>query len=126
MSDHLGLHTCNQTRARWLEADIEVAPWGSSAAREAVERTCQEVALRCQRVIARYASVGIPDEDGHNRSGSLGQDELEDVTVGDPDPTADPGTATGYRICQFEWADSARPLSPRGVSAHGARRCLDI
>ncbi|MGH3811715.1 MAG: hypothetical protein ACRDUV_04555 [Pseudonocardiaceae bacterium] len=52
-----------------------------------------------------YASVDIPDEDGPNRSGSLGHDELEHVTVGDPDPTADPGTATGYRTCQFEWAD---------------------
>ncbi len=106
MSDHPGLHTCNQTRARCLEADIEVARWGSVAAREAVERTCQEVALRCQRVIAMYASVDIPDEDGHNRSGSLGQDELEHVAVGDPDPTADPGTANdGYWTCGFEWAD---------------------
>lgn len=105
MSDHLGSHTDNQARARWPEADIEAARWGSGAAREAVERTCQAVALRCQRVIAMYASGDIPDEDGHNRSGSLGQDELGHVTVGEPDPTADPGTATGYRTCQFEWVD---------------------
>ena len=33
----------------------------------------------------------------------LGQDELERVAVGDPDPTSDPGTANGYRTCRFEW-----------------------
>jgi hypothetical protein len=35
----------------------------------------------------------------------LGQDELERVAVGDPDPTSDPGTAKGYRTCRFEWVD---------------------
>jgi hypothetical protein len=38
-------------------------------------------------------------------AGCLGQDELEHVAVGDPDPTSDPGTANGYRECGFEWAD---------------------
>jgi hypothetical protein len=38
-------------------------------------------------------------------SGSLGQDELEHVAVGDPDPTSDTGAANGYRTCRFEWAD---------------------
>lgn len=66
MSDHPSLRTCDRGHARWLEADIEAVQWGSVAAQEAVERTCQEVALRCQRVIAMYASVDIPDEDGHN------------------------------------------------------------
>ena len=80
MSDHLGLRIGNQTGVRWLEADIEAARWGSDAAREAAERTCQAVALRCQ-------------------------DELRNVTVDDPDPTVAPGTATGYRTCQFEWVD---------------------
>jgi hypothetical protein len=37
------------------------------------------------------------------RNGSLGQDELEGVAVGDPDPTADHGTVNGYRTCRFEW-----------------------
>jgi hypothetical protein len=35
----------------------------------------------------------------------LGQDELERVAVGDPDPTSDPDTANEYRECRFEWAD---------------------
>jgi hypothetical protein len=35
----------------------------------------------------------------------LGQDELERVAVGDPDPTSDPGAAKGYRTCRFEWVD---------------------
>ena len=39
------------------------------------------------------------------RSGSLGHDELEHITVGDPDPTSGPGTANGHRLCRFEWAD---------------------
>ena len=108
MRDHPGLHTCNQRRVRWLEADVEAARWGSDAAREAVERTCQEVALRCERVIAMYAPVAVPDEDGHNRSGSPRQDELEHVAVGDPDPTA----ATEYRTCSFEWAgETSQTLS---------------
>jgi hypothetical protein len=35
----------------------------------------------------------------------LGKDRLERVVVGDPDPTTDPDTTTGYRECRFEWAD---------------------
>src|SRR5205814_4560554 len=53
-------------------------PVGSVAARAAVHRTCHEVTLRCQRVLARYR----PDED-----------KLKHVAVGDPDP----GPAHGYR-----------------------------
>jgi hypothetical protein len=66
MSDHPGLRTCNQGYARRLEANIEAVRWDSVAAQEAVERTCQEVALRCQRVIARYTSVDSPKEYGHH------------------------------------------------------------
>ncbi len=84
-------------------------PWGSGAAREAVVRTCQEIALQCQRVATMYAAVAIRDENGYSRSGRLDQDELSHVTVHDPDPTADPGTATGYRTCQFEWVDETSP-----------------
>jgi hypothetical protein len=39
------------------------------------------------------------------RSGGPGQGELDHVAVGDPDPTSDPGTASRYRVCRFEWAD---------------------
>ncbi len=39
------------------------------------------------------------------RSGSFGQDELAGVAVSDPDPTSNPSTASGYRTCEFEWAD---------------------
>ena len=38
----------------------------------------------------------------------LGQDELEYVAVGDPDPTSDPGTANGHQACRFEWAARSR------------------
>jgi hypothetical protein len=39
------------------------------------------------------------------RRGGLSQDELERIAVGDPDSTSDPGTANGYRACQFVWLD---------------------
>jgi hypothetical protein len=66
VSDHPGLHTCNQEHARWRAANIEAVRWDSVAAQQAVERTCQEVSLRCQRVIARYVSVDISEEYGHH------------------------------------------------------------
>lgn len=43
-------------------------------------------------------------------SGSLDQDELERVAVGDPDPTSDPGTTIGYRACRFTWTDETSPI----------------
>lgn len=43
-----------------------------------------------------------------SRSGTLDQDEVEHVGVGDPDPTSRCGADHGHRMCQFEWAD---PLS---------------
>jgi hypothetical protein len=43
------------------------------------------------------------------RSGSLSQDELRHVAVGDPDPTSVPGAADGYQACQFEWTDETSP-----------------
>jgi hypothetical protein len=33
----------------------------------------------------------------------LGQDELQRVAVGDPDPTSDPGMVDGSGKCRFEW-----------------------
>jgi len=66
MSDRPGLHTCNQAHARWLGADAEAVRWDSVAAREAVERLCKEVALRCQRTVAAYASANVLDEDSHS------------------------------------------------------------
>ena len=41
----------------------------SVAAGEAVQRICQEAALRCQRVMARYAAMDIPDADSHDPAG---------------------------------------------------------
>jgi hypothetical protein len=41
----------------------------------------------------------------------LGQDDLERVAVGDSDPTSDPGTANGYRMCRFEWVEKASPTA---------------
>lgn len=66
MRDHPAPRTCDQAHARPLEADAETVRWGSVAAQEAVERICQEVALRCQRIIDMYSSAPIPDEDGYN------------------------------------------------------------
>ena len=43
------------------------------------------------------------------RSGSLGHDELEHIGVGDVDPTSDPSTTYGYRLCRHEWADDTSP-----------------
>jgi hypothetical protein len=76
----------DQTRGRAREAAGVGAPWGSLAARAAVRRTCHQVTLRCQRVLARY---------------SAGKDELTHVAIGDPDP----GPAHQYRACGFQWAD---------------------
>jgi hypothetical protein len=55
--------------------------------------------------------MNVPRKLWHHqlRSGSLGHDELEHITAGDVDPTADPGTASGYQLCQFEWADEPSP-----------------
>lgn len=66
MRDHPALRTRDQAHAQRLEGDAETVRWGPVAAHEAVERICQEVALRCQRIIDRYGSAAIPEEDGHN------------------------------------------------------------
>jgi hypothetical protein len=44
-----------------------------------------------------------------SKRGSLGSDELEHIAAGDVDPTSDPGTANGYRLCQFKWAGEPSP-----------------
>jgi hypothetical protein len=44
------------------------------------------------------------------RSGRLGQDELEHVAVGDPDPTANSRTSNGYRRCCSAWTDEIGTL----------------
>ena len=62
MSANSCLRTANQVHTRWLDVEAEAVRWGSDAARDAVERICQKAALRCQRTIATYASVDIPDE----------------------------------------------------------------
>jgi hypothetical protein len=66
MSDRPDMHTGNRAHAGWLGADVEAVRWGSVAAREAVERLCREVALRCQRTVAAYASVNASDEARHS------------------------------------------------------------
>jgi hypothetical protein len=69
------------------------------------------------------------------RSGSLGHDELEHIAAGDTDPTADPGTANGYRLCRFEWADEisqtlilpwscTRKLGHQGQHLAGTGECV--
>jgi hypothetical protein len=68
----------------------------------------------------------------------LGQDELEPVAVGDPDPTSPtshPGTAKGYRTCRFEWVDEisrtmtlpwrcTRELGHQGQHIAGTGECV--
>jgi hypothetical protein len=61
-------HASHQAHARGLGANVEVIRWDSVAAGEAVQRICQEAALRCQRVMARYAAMDIPDADSHDPS----------------------------------------------------------
>ena len=90
MNDHPFWCTGDLTRVRRPQAPSVVTPWGSVAARAAVHRTCHEVTLRCQRVLARY---------------SPGEDKLKHLAVGDPDP----GPVHGYRACGFEWADEISP-----------------
>ena len=86
MNDHPVWRTGGLQRVRLPPAPSAVASWGSFAARAAVHRTCQEVALRCQRVLARYS----PDED-----------ELRHINVGDPQPSP----VHSYRVCRFEWVE---------------------
>jgi hypothetical protein len=65
----------------------------------------------------------------------LGQNELEHVAVGDPDPTSHPGTANEYRECRFEWADEisrtmtlpwrcTRELGHQGQHIAGTGECV--
>jgi hypothetical protein len=70
----------------------------------------------------------------------LGQDDLERVAVGDPDPTSptsDPGTAKGYRTCRFEWVDEisrtmtlpwrcTRELGHQGQHIAGTGQCVAV
>lgn len=63
MSDHLDLHAPYQAHAGGLAVGIDVIPWGSAAAQEAVNRVCQEVTARCEQVIATQAATDTPDQD---------------------------------------------------------------
>jgi hypothetical protein len=40
---------------------------------------------------------------------NFSQSQLEDVAVGDADPTYRRSGADGHRMCGFEWADDASP-----------------
>jgi len=86
MNDHPLSRPGDQARAPRPPAPGVVAPWGSDAARAAIRRTCHEVTLRCQRVLAQHRP---------------GQDKPRQLTVGDPDP----GPRHGYRTCGLEWDD---------------------
>jgi hypothetical protein len=44
------------------------------------------------------------------RSGRLGQDKLEHVAVGDPDPTSNSGASIGYRRCCSTWTNEIANL----------------
>lgn len=61
------MHACDQADARSAEAGVEAVRWGSVAARESVQRICQEAALRCQHVMTMYGVADAPNEDGGDR-----------------------------------------------------------
>jgi hypothetical protein len=56
---------------------------------------------------AKEANMNIQWKFWHHqpRSGRFGQDELEYVTVGDPDPTSNSDAAQGEQTCRFGWTD---------------------
>ncbi len=60
------LDTSHMQYARRAAANVEAIRWDSVAAGEAVQRICQEAALRCQRVMARYAAMDVLNADDHN------------------------------------------------------------
>ena len=69
MSGDSGLHGCNQANNRGLATNGEAIRWDSVVAQQAIARVCQQAALRCQWVIARYASGHVQEEGGGNRPG---------------------------------------------------------
>lgn len=86
VNDRLLMHPGDQAYLRRSAAPGLAVDWGSFATRAAVRRTCREVTLRCQRVLARYRP---------------GEDKLTHIAVDDPDP----GPARGCRACGFEWEE---------------------
>lgn len=99
MSHSPDLCPSHRTSPRRTTTSLVTVPWASDAAREAVARTCQEVARWCQRVIARHASAA--GGGGYGEPRDLDRDDLAHVTVGDLNPTA-PNTMDGYRACDFK------------------------
>ena len=88
MDDHAFWRTGDPKRRPQSPASTTTTSWGSSAARAAVYRTCHQVRLCCQRVVARYHPAGN-----------------KPIAVGDPDPAP----ALDDRACGFEWADEISP-----------------
>ena len=105
MSDPLGSPAAHRTQPRRPVTNVCTIPWGSDAARSAVARTCQAVAQRCQRVTARYLSTGMRGESGRQETANPDHDELDHVTIGDPDPTTAANMGAGYHACGFTWTD---------------------
>jgi hypothetical protein len=68
-SEDPGLRGGDQVNSRWLAANGEAIRWDSVAAREAIARVCQQAALQCQGVVARYASGRVREEGECNRPG---------------------------------------------------------
>jgi hypothetical protein len=59
-------HPRNHAQGRWLQADAEAVGWDPVSAHEVVKRICQDVTLRCERIIATYASINVPNGDSDN------------------------------------------------------------
>jgi hypothetical protein len=70
MGDNLDFHahTRNHAQGRWLQADAEAVGWDLVSAHEVVKRICQDVTLRCERIIAAYTSINVPNGDSGNQT----------------------------------------------------------
>jgi hypothetical protein len=87
--------------AQWITPASGTTQWNSKAAYEAVARTCHEITLRCQKLIAMHTEPRRPG--AANRS----HDGPEHARVGDSDPTA----THQYPTCGFEWIDDGDALT---------------
>ncbi len=103
MMDHPGFDFSRDTRQ--LDTSVTAIRWDSDAAWGSVARTCHEITLRCQDVIAAHAPTAFSDQ--HSQRDTTSHDALEHAKVGDPDP----GTVNECRACRFEWAGETGNLT---------------
>ncbi len=76
MSNYLALDAY-QRSAGGLAAGVDVIPWGSAAAQEAINRICQEVTARCEQVIATQTVTDGNNQGVETRSSPVAGTETE-------------------------------------------------